>query len=582
MSMRPRQEHSLRPVKSTRLPSQVMVVDARTGSQSTLAWHGIITRWEHGEWTRRSERDGKCITSMWDWLWSKCSKQRATWVIADDWAALAQLMDLAGDTEARGVETGKASITSRVWWVQLSHSGTRCELVDAHNMWQTLPAGTVQEPGAGIDCREAAYLTCRRLHRLITDTLSHASHAGLGVVQPTIGSWASNVWRHWHTGPRVRIHTDQTALQLERAACYGGEVIARREGKWHARYHGLDVNSLFPHAMGQWLQPYRLVHVQPSSTVAEIIALPRDHCAIARVQLDTPTTTYPVRSDGRLLCATGRFTTVLPWPELVTACTAGHVVSIGECAIYRAADLFSSWAQRIWAERHKHRSADAKPFGTLCKALSVALYGKIMARAVEWRAADKPCVQPWSWWIAIEDDKTEHYRAIGERVEQRVYIDGIEPHDSFPAIGACTTSAARLAMHAIRGELPHHSWVYQYIDSLVVDDDGLAALRQRGLIAPDVLGMLRHEWSCGSLEIRGPGWMIHDERRRISGIGNEARLVGTDTYEITLSQPPLPRAGAAGDSTSHASTRIVHFERPERTGTMDSEGWVAPPHLEQW
>jgi len=574
-----KQAHYLNYVLSQRAPSQVCTVHAVSAPDGACRWYAIFARREDGQWTRRHERSGNSAAEWWSWIWSIGSIGRRLWVFAPRWVQIMDALDVVDETTFGAGALGKRVVSEGCTMIELAKAGRSLTMIDAANWWDTLPDWLAVPKDAPLSTEERVEESCRRLWSLVTSTIDQAVAADLGVIQPTIGSWASNVWRHWHRGQRVIVHTDIDAAILERRAYMGGQCIVHKTGVLSGPWYGIDCNMMYPWAMSSCLQPYQLVAYNPHGDVRLLELMSPGQGAIAEVELSQMDWTYPYKSHGQLRAARGTFWTVLAWPELSYALSQGHVRTVRQVCIYSLADLFSVWANRLWSLRLTTRASGRVDFATLLKRLGAALHGKLGQLGAEWVEGLFPCIRPWAWWPVMMPDRTvRRRRAIGLAVEEKWQADD-EPNDSFPGIAAWTTSGARQRMSKLRARVGRDNWVYQFSDQLVVNAEGFARLTSLGEIDPDRLGAFKVEFESRQVEIRGPGWIMHDARRRAAGIGAGAKEVEPDIYTIECQQTMAGKFGPTGPKKYTEWVRKVHYPASKVVGELAADGFIDPPTL---
>ena len=574
--MADRQPHYLSAVQGNRSPSQVAVVVAEGQQLVDCRWHARFGRKENGDWTRQAERRGNSPEEFWSWLWAQGQPGRRTWVFAPRWGRLADPLDLCEETTFGRGQPGKQVVSPGCCLIELNHKGRSLTLLDVRNWWDELPQWLDQAQDQELCTEDRLAAVCERLWSLVTRTIDLALEHDLGVIQPTLGAWASNVWRHWHSGQRLATHADIDALLLERRAYFGGQVIVHRRGLLPGPWIGVDCNMMYPWAMSSCLFPYSFVAYNPQADLRLLEMLPAHQAAIADVEVETSDWTYPVRWRRALVAARGTFQTSLAWPELSYALSQGHVKKVFAAAIYSVADLFGEWARRLWALRLQAIAAGQEDWAGLLKRLGVALHGKLSQVGAEWVEADFPCVKPWSWWPSMQPDGSiRRRRALGLTVQERWQADE-EPPDACPSIGAWTTSAARQRMNMLRQLVGRTNWVYQYSDQLIINEYGLERMRAAGEMCPETLGRFKEDFRASQVEIRGPGWIMHDSRRRAAGIGQAATEVEPDTYTIEGEQSLAGKIGRTGPKLYSAWKRRVHFPPRETIGDVADDGWIDP------
>lgn len=571
--------HYLRPVKSVQAPSQIVSVDVRLHTSGLMAGYAIFSRRSGKSWEARKERAFTNAEEFWAWLQSVGKKDRCTWVMSSNWPRLCLPIGLDRATEEWGWTVGKSALSPGCFWIQLQGHAREIEIVDLANWWGSCPDDIEVDVDKIPDIYMASRLTAEAIHRLVTSVISYALANDLGCVQPTIGSWSMNLWRHWHSGKKVCVHADTATSKLERAAYYGGECRVNRVGQYKGEYYALDVNNLYPYIQGAYLMPYHLPEPQPAIMEGELEHLGNGIGAIARVRISSTSQTFPVRTQGRTIFALGDYWTTLAQPELSLAYRLGCVKEVAEYKIYYCTDLFSAWADRLWRLRFASKQGGHKTLAALLKMLGVSLHGRFGKRAVDWRECETAAPKPWQRWIE-QDSKGDWrvHRAIGDNVTCKWASDD-EPFDSFPAVAAFATSAARVYMHELRAIAGERECWYQFTDSLIVTATGRERLLAAGMIDASALGKLKTDSVFSNVNIRGPAWILAGSELRASGIGKYSEVIGPDRYNVIHHTSPMGIVTSNG-MASYAEIPVqTEYPPPELCGTADADGWVTPPVL---
>lgn len=574
-----RPPHPLSPVKHTRTPSVLVCFDARLDTDKNVHWYACTARREGETWTRFQCAYGHDAESFWQWLWNRPLTQRRAWVVATNLARAADAIGLALETTETETAVDSALVSERCVVLELSRGPRKYTLLDLHNLWDSLPQGIDTPIDSPLPARQQCEQSARATYQLLTTLFNFVNEFDLGGIHPTVGAWSSNLWRHWYKGNPVIVHDCTDSIALERSAYFGGQVIVHREGVLDGPFYGIDVNMMYPYAMAMYQCPRRLIEYIPRADKALLESLTVSEGAIAEVLLNTGGMVYPYRRNKQSLTARGEFWTCLAWPELSFALAMGHVEQVSRCSVFQCTDMFSAWAERIWNTRNDISAKYGKGLASLVKRLAASLHGKFAQHGVDWADCEEPLLNPWSWWFAWDGDRFVRRRAIGWNVQQKMFDAENEPNDSFPAIAAWTTSAARMFMLGLREICGPENWVYQYSDSLVVSVEGRSRLEQSGMLQPDQLGKCKEDWVSQSVEIRGPGWLLCDDRRRTCGVAPDAEEIETDTY---LTEREATLAGMIGQNGPKAYTllrQVTHYPPAEIKGIRRADGWIDPPEI---
>jgi hypothetical protein len=174
--------------------------------------------------------------------------------------------------------------------------------------------------------------------------------------------------------------------------------------------------------------------------------------------------------------------------------------------------------------------------------------------------------------------KWHQYRSIGDTTYRKCKNDE-EPDDTFVAIAAWTTSAARVYMHELRAVAGERECYYQYTDSLFVTKKGYTRLCDAGYVDHNTIGKLKTYNEYATIEVRGPGWINYGDRLKACGIGENAIKTGHDTYLINHATSPNGIFGRNG-KINYAELPIpTTYPPPETRGEVDAKGWVQPVRL---
>jgi len=593
----------------------------------------IHVRLESGKVTRRSVLQFSKTDNFWGWLQKYLSKSRTLWLwchnagfdatqvgllsLIEDgefrlsWP-IGPTKDSAGSPVEQKKRKGIVCLDDPPTILECRHaSGGLLKLVDTLNFWR-LPLAELGESvkldklpmpsrdAPDIEWQEYCLRDCEILERVVLSLLEwHADH-DLGQFRPTAASCAYGAWRHRFRGSEVVLHDETQVKELERAAYFGGQLevyylgpVVKRKNDGSAwlfdkEIHGLaypsapviklDVTGLYPSVMRDQLYPCKLVdwRLRPDREGADISDL--DGTCIARVLIDSPADTYPLRERGRTLFARGLYWTTLAGPELSRALTAGHVVGLGWWASYRLADLFSSYVDFFWQLRFMAQLAGNGVEEGLCKLFLNSLYGKFGQRTPEW--LDRPDVLPPIPWGGFLDydrsaSRLDQYRAIGWHCQQLVSRG--EHNQAFPAIAAFVTAHGRERMRQFRSIAGAGNYYYQGVDSLFVSAHGLAALKKAGYVESCTLGKLRIEETADSAYFHGHNHYRIGEHRVIASIKRGATLLKDAEYQQDEFDH-LSSTIERGPDNGVLVRRVVRkLSGPPIAGTVDRFGWVKPP-----
>lgn len=425
------------------------------------------------------------------------------------------------------------------------------------------------------------------------------SHADQGTWGLTGASLAWRSFRHAHYRSNVELHGRDDVKALERESFMGGKVTCNRIGKFDGEFFQLDVNGLYPYLMRNCDLPCKLISAWNFNSCGKIAidALGENH--IARVLLNSPHETFPVRVEKRGLCfARGKFWTTLAGPELRRAVDAGVVRRLGKWACYQRENVFRPFVD-YWTERRAAARERRDPIGAaFAKQVAVSLFGRFGLRSYKWRSLTRTHKLPDEWrgltdsqilkWIWLtEGDDGRRISIVDFHTNDRSEIRRVgnhwqiaePPHEiptSFPAIPSFVTSYGREYMRSLElCALPKYV-LYTSTDSMIVEAGGMAMLRRADMIHETKLGKLKIEAEGKSVEIlTAHHYRIGRKRKR----GNEAtaRIDGihADDGEVIADRlQTLIRTGQNG--TVNRRRVRVNRQLAYRRGVVAPDGTVSP------
>jgi DNA polymerase type B, organellar and viral len=589
-------------------------------------------RLERGEPTRRTEFAFQHAPDFWTWLLPKLRPRETTWLFAHGlafdarvikWpeAVDAGLLKLAiirpGKAKADGTagenrtETGlcvfDGSPTILECW---SQSGAKLRMIDTLNYWQKPLADLGRSIGLDKlpfpdpwDSDEAwleyCRVDCEILERAVLNLIRWHRANDLGVFKMTAASIAMQAFRHKWNKPPFVIHDEKQIRKLEREGYYAGQLSTfylgriRRSDKGVSGalfdkfgeaaprpvgpVHQLDINALFPSQMASGVYPMRLRRWRDQPEWRRREPPPLDQGFLARVLLDSPIHAFPLRVKGRTHHVVGRFWTTLCGPELAFALRAGCVQAVDDWAEYELGEPFRGFVEYFWGQRLSFRAQGDQASADLCKLILNSLYGKFAQHSFEWAARPKlTSPLPWYAWVNLDkaNNVISELRAVGGLVQERQKRD--DHPQSFVAVSAWVTSHARERMRALREIVGRHHCFYQAVDSLYVDDLGLARLQAAGEIDQTALGKLRLEHSADEAEFLGLGYYKIGDRRVISSIRKTAKVIDSEVYEQDQFES-LARSFSRQPAGGVIVKRIVKRTRAvEPLSGVTENGWVRP------
>lgn len=440
------------------------------------------------------------------------------------------------------------------------------------------------------------------LFRAVVDLIRWWTSSDYGKFGSTSAALSWSAFRHKFYNVPIHIHGDKAAIDLERAAYYGGRVecyycgpVASPQchtsltaellasGSYHCPagpVHVLDVQSAYPAVMESERFPCRLLDTAAPETLWDFFRRLEHYGCVARVSLQTEQA-YPLRlEDGRADFPTGEFETTLAGPELLSAAGQGAIVKVHACAWYELADLFSPFVRHFW--RQKNRAAEEGDTGQelFIKSVLNSLYGKFAQKRITWEdQPDEKHIPPWDVWLRtnLRTGEVSWLRAIAGRVQKKATKG--EWWDSFPAIAAYVTSYLRVRMERLRQVARPRNVYYQDTDSLHVSDEGRALLKHHGWLAPGKLGMLRHVATHQQAHYYGLKHYELDGEIIQSGIPGKAIVTPEGTVIASIFERTRSIVARSPDGVVRVRTREINRSDCHPRGKVGLDGWVLPNRL---
>ena len=260
----------------------------------------------------------------------------------------------------------------------------------------------------------------------------------------TRGSTAMAAYLLSHYRKKIYIHNNEQAIDLERESYRGGRTECFYLGELKdENYHIVDVNSLYPLVMRNYLYPVKYEKICQRLSVTSLNELLKHKSVVAKVLIDTDEPVYAVRRE-RTIFPVGRFWVTLVTPELFYALKHNHLVKIEQAVIYEQANIFKSYVDRFYKLRHKFKSEGVPEYEELCKKMLNSLYGKFGQKADVWEKIGDCPNEPDRVEICFTNGggmvKQIRY-LLGEIFELKGYE---ESFNSFPAIASQVSAYARL------------------------------------------------------------------------------------------------------------------------------------------
>lgn len=595
----------------------------------------ISVRRENGRWARRHVFHFTDPIEFWGWIIQKIQPKRPLWLFAHNLAVDAVWIDVFGRVDDKTLTIsspcekcgfyekgqckehryfrGAAVMTDPpVIFCFKSNRGV-IRMIDTMNYWKT----SVASLGAGLglpkiemphydEAIEKWFTYCERDCEIVEKTVCNLMDVWekeeCGHWESTAAGLAWSAFRKTMPAKSIVVDHREPHTAMERAAYYGGQAEAYYTGLVKEPVTMLDVRSLYPAMMQSQEFPIAYCGHEVLPNMRTVIARMRIHTCIASVIVRTEGSGYPKRikanktikeggikislkgqvvfEPDRLAFPVGEYHTYLAGPELQRAIDRDEIVQIKSIAWYRSGQPFTEFVDRWYAKRPLVVTPENIAQDMLAKTILNSLSGKFAQHKMRW--VDMPLIRAqksWGQWFVYDAEKkaVRKFRAIGGYVQE--LTDGGEGRDAVCAISAYITAYGREYMRSVREFCPPNSVYYQDTDSLMVNNEALAALDNRGLVGTGELGKLRIIGFYDKCHIYAVKDYEADGKAVISGVKKSAKKIGPGIYEQeqwdslanTLSRPP--------DGIVKIRPTVLRLNRERFARHRGSDGWTFPPRL---
>jgi hypothetical protein len=285
---------------------------------------------------------------------------------------------------------------------------------------------------------------------------------------------------------------------------------------------------MYPYIMSRESVPTALVDFLEAPDLPWLKDALRDHCVVSRVRLRTDEPIYAVHLNHRVCFPVGEFETVLCTPGIREALKRGHLVSLGETAVYQRAVLFHRFVQDLYQLRMEYKAQHNAVWTYLVKILMNSLYGKWAQRRPLTEIED--VAEPDGYRREeILDLVTGKVFVETQLMNKRITIQGDEPGPgSFVAISAHITEGARILLWRLIETAGQERVLYCDTDSLKLRESDIGLLRP--LIHETNLGALKVEKVSEDLDIWGLKAYSESGVWKVKGIPRKAVELGNHVY----------------------------------------------------
>ena len=593
-----RRAHLLRRLKAQPIPSRVVIVDTETkpyevapDTTQNILWFGwamYIRRHKDGKWSEPQWFRFTKTTDFWDWVTKLVPDKTTLYMFAHNLSFDEQVMMGFTEMDSRGWDLNLAILEEPPSILQWSNGTQKILWLDTLN-WFLMSLERLGEevgipkldmPVESPDMKEWDTY-CRRdvdvLRVAILAWFDRIIEWDLGGFKMTLASQAFTAFRYKFLNHKLYIHADEETLELERQSYYGGRTEAYFIGKLNEPVFVLDVNSMYPAVMQDNEFPRWHISTERRPSHYDLQRMLRDQAVTADVLLDTDEPAYPTRHNGKLIFPVGRFRTALSTPELKYALEAGHITTIYQAAVYDTDPIFRDYVVEMYARRQEAKRTGDTVQNLHTKLMLNSLYGKFGQRGYKWEPSEYgvPAETGVFKMYNMDTGKTETYRSIAGNVFQEIR-EG-ESHNSFPAISAHVTAAARMVLWKAIKLVGHHNMFYCDTDSMVLTAEGFQIMKQE--IDETQLGAWSLDYTATSAEFYGAKDYIVGERRKHKGIKYNAVQIGPNVYVQDHFRKIIGglRRGEIDRQLVVRIRKTLH--RNYDKGVVGPDGWVSPIRL---
>lgn len=534
----PNRVHRLRQNHREWSPPQVMFFDTETYREDCAEGEAHTLRL----WTARLDvrRDryagnlgtatgyGFTVSELADQLDIWTEGQRCLWVYAHNLSFDLAVTRLPAELHSRGWEVTGHAVSSDSPWLRMKR-GT-CVLTFADSWgWLRAPlsaigadVGYVKPDLPDWDDSDTAWLArCEGDTEILARAMLQlmawwdAEQLGSWTLTGSAGGW--NTWRHRTTVALPLIVPGDDQLAADRQAIYGGRRQAFRHGRLdRGPYTLLDFKSAYPTIAATRTLPAARQGNFDSLPVDSPLVCSPDYGIIAQVEVDTRSSRYPVRVNGRVAYPVGRFRTVLAGPEIAEARDRGELVAIGAGWLHRLSPHMAEWAQWVLRCTADDNADVPRVCQRAVKHWGRAVIGKTAAKGWQVRPLETLGGTGWDYrpaWNAELGAPSHLVDVCGRAAE--VISDG-NADNAYPAILAWVESWTRVYLsRAIDALWP--------LGVITCDTDGLIVAGAEGwedaLATADTgLLTLRRKGTYDSMRVLGPQHTEAPGARKMAGI----------------------------------------------------------------
>jgi hypothetical protein len=349
----------------------------------------------------------------------------------------------------------------------------------------------------------------------------------------TKASQAFNTYRYRFLEEKIRIHKDETVVNLERQAYMGG----RTECFWLGKVPGnnfvtLDINSMYPYVMKNYDMPVQLSDYYNTPSIDDLVRVIDRFMVIAEVTVKTQKPAYAIHYNGKTVFPIGEFTCFLCTEGIKYALENEHITGVRQMAIYKKGRPFKSYVDKLFSVRKKYKNENNKVMEKLSKFMANSLYGKWGQKYQVEEKQAKDGVHDY-YKEEILDFTTGSWITKTHLMNRIITkTDEVEGRLAFVAICAHITEAARMLLWSMIEKVGTDKVLYCDTDCIKIRKKHMYLIENE--IDSNILGKLKLEDESKELTICGNKFYVTEKETKLKGIPRDAIEIAKDHYRFRV------------------------------------------------
>lgn len=544
-----RRPHYIRPNDQTETPYNLLFFDTETHEvqedENTVSHHLtfgyalFVRRLPNGSWSKGEWFHFETKMEFWDYVEACCRSRTVLYCFCHNTNFDLPVLDVFNELPQRNWTLKQAVIEGPPTILRFRREDRTLVFLDTLN-WFRMPLAKLGEmvslPKLPFPAGNATPLEWETyskrdveiLRKAVCEWVDFLIDGDMGGFASTLAGQSMRTFRHKYMRSYILVHDNQQALQVERAAYYGGRNECFFIGRKRGDFHLLDINSMYPFVMRDGLFPVRFKWYSSDVAVGKLKQKLENYLVSARVTINTSEPAYPIRHNHKLVFPTGKFTTWLTTPELEYALEKGHLVDVHEAVFSECENIFLNFIEDIYEKRLKCIGDGKISAATQWKLVMNSLYGKFgqNGRKYELTGRTDSLECKVEEIIDYETRKITRVRQFAGIIQTMTEED--ESQDSLPGIAAHVTAYARMYLWRLINMAGRKHVLYCDTDSMLVDVTGYRRLKK--LIHQTELGKLKLEGTYREITINGCKDYVFGDKVRIKGIRQNAVRVSSNIY----------------------------------------------------